>query len=134
MIKMSQHSVTLLALLSVLLFSLFGSSRSYARGCHDPLANVGCTVAECEALQANVNATKGAIACRRVSGCGALQFQRQRWLDHYQARNIINNRCYAGGDWEHQDQAANAISHVGKCDARIALPEPEGCADPCPGE
>ena len=104
-----------------------------AGGCADPTANVGCSVAECIALQAAVDGTKGAPSCKNVSGCTPLRSARQQWLDHYTARSIINGRCYAGGDIGHQIAAANAIEHVGKCDARIALPQPVGCEDPCPG-
>lgn len=103
-----------------------------ARGC---LVNPGaCSVAECVALQANVTSSckSGLSGCRPGDGCPVLRSKRQQWLDCYTARNIINNRCFFGGDEGHQIAAAQAIQNVGTCDSVIALPEPEGCADPCP--
>jgi len=42
--------------------------------------------------------------------------------------------CKPGGNfgYDHQWQAAEAIRHVDVCYQRVALPEPEGRADPCP--
>jgi hypothetical protein len=96
-----------------------------------------CPVAECIALQAQVHAPGSCgppapLACRNVAGCFNLRAMRQQWLNCYIARNRINARCFGGGDLGHQIAAAQAIQNVGACDAIIALPEPEGCADPCP--
>ncbi len=66
---------------------------------------------------------------------------KQRWLDCYRQRTIINSRCWnnpdpqfdqLNGNLGHQQQAAQAIYNAGQCDERIAEPEPIGCADPCP--
>jgi hypothetical protein len=96
-----------------------------------------CPVAECIALQAQVHAPGSCgppapFACRNVTGCFTLRAMRQQWLNCYVARSRINVRCFGGGDIGHQTKAAEAIQHVYACDAIIALPEPEGCADPCP--
>ena len=109
------------------------SNQVLARGCASS-ANVGCSIAECLALQANKDtACSGKKSCERIAtGCSDLRAMKSIWLSCYTARNIINNRCYAGGDWDHQWQAAEAIRHVGICNRMIALPEPIGCADPCP--
>ncbi|MBL1274751.1 MAG: hypothetical protein COB30_001560 [Ectothiorhodospiraceae bacterium] len=109
------------------------SNTAFSRGCASP-ANVGCSVAECEALQATMKVTCGKVSsCEKIStGCSDLQAMKGKWLACYTERNIINNRCYAGGDLGHQMAAASAIEHVGKCEKMIALPEPIGCADPCP--
>ena len=78
-------------------------------------------------------ACAGKKSCERIAtGCSDLRAMRGIWLVCYTARSIINSRCYAGGDWNHQREAAEAIRHVGICDKVIALPEPIGCADPCP--
>lgn len=119
----------------VLSFSVLAGNAALARGCLDPLANVGCSIVECQALQVNVNSScknPSPSSCNNIEGCSELTSMKSRWLGCYTARNIINGRCYAGGDIGHQMAAASAISHVGVCDTRIALPEPVGCADPCP--
>ena len=119
-------------LATVALFLSLGGP-AHAAGCADPTANVGCSLAECLALQADVNATKaGLSSCNSITGCSLLRSMKSRWLAHYEARSRINTRCYAGGDLGHQQAAAQAIQNVSNCDARIALPEPVGCADPCP--
>lgn len=38
---------------------------------------------------------------------------------------------WGGGDIGHQQQVAQAYQNVATCDARIALPRPVGCTDPC---
>ena len=107
------------------------------RGClEDPvLTGRTCTELECVALQANVNNScknPAPISCNSISGCFLLRQEKQKWLSCYEARSIINARCWSGGDFGHQQAAAQAIQNVGTCEARIALPQPTGCADPCP--
>lgn len=94
-----------------------------------------CPVSVCIALQANVVSickSPAPVSCNSLSGCNVLQRERQHWLDCYTARTIINNTCWGGGDLGHQQAEANAITQVGICSDRIALPQPVGCADPCP--
>jgi hypothetical protein len=115
---------------------LFAADARADRACDAINPLLQCPVAECITLQANVNSickNPAPLACRNVSGCFALRQERQHWLDCYTARTIINERCWNGGDLGHQEQAANAITQVGTCDQMIALPKPEGCADPCSG-
>ena len=120
---------------TVLAAVLFAGGASAQRGCDAANPLMLCPLAECIALQANVNAickTPPPVSCSGLAGCNVLRRERQHWLDCYIARNIINARCWAGGDLGHQQAAAQAIQNVGVCDARIALPDPIGCADPCP--
>lgn len=106
------------------------------RACEaDPLiTGRACPVEMCIALQDQVTRRCKApapYACKNVSGCEALLRERQHWLDCYIARTTINMKCWNGGDLGHQQGAATAIEHVGKCDERIALPRPEGCGNSC---
>ena len=105
------------------------------RGCDAANPLMLCPLAVCIALQVNVNSickSPAPVSCNSLSGCNVLQRERQHWLDCYTARTIINNTCWGGGDLGHQEAEANAITQVGVCSARIALPQPIGCADPCP--
>ena len=127
------HTLLLLGLL------LVGAAAPAAadRGCLGDPALTGrtCSEAECVALQGNVNgACKNPAprSCNNISGCGALRFEKGKWLACANARDIINARCWGGGDSGHQQASAQAWQNVGNCEARIALPEPVGCADPCP--
>ena len=94
-----------------------------------------CSEAECILLSDAVHAPDacgGTASCETMAGCTALRAMRQNWLNCYQRRIIVNARCWSNFDLDHQWQAAEAIRHVGVCDARIRLPQPTGCADPCP--
>lgn len=105
------------------------------RACDAANPLLQCPVSVCIALQANVNSIckmPAPVSCNSLSGCNVLRRERQHWLDCYTARTIINNTCWGGGDLGHQEAEANAITQVGICTARIALPDPVGCADPCP--
>jgi hypothetical protein len=96
-----------------------------------------CSEAECVALSDAVHAPDacgGVSSCEDISGCSALRDMRQKWLNCYIRRITVNKRCWSDFDLDHQWQAAEAIRHVGVCDERIKLPEPVGCADPCPEE
>jgi hypothetical protein len=113
------------------------SDASAQRRCEQDPAISGRTrsVAECILLSDAVHAADacgGTISCERITGCSALRAMRQTWLNCYQRRIIVNARCWSNFDLDHQWQAAEAIRHVGVCDARIRLPQPTGCADPCP--
>lgn len=95
-----------------------------------------CPLAVCQALQVTVEvvckAPPAPTKCRLVSGCAALRAMRQRWANCYEARNAINLTCFGGGDLGHQTQVWQVLKVIRDCDLKIALPEPEGCADPCP--
>jgi hypothetical protein len=104
------------------------------RGCDAANPLMLCPLAECIALQADVTLrckTPAPSSCSGITGCSALRAMKQRWLDCAAARSRINARCWAGGDPGHQQQVAQAYQNVATCDARIALPRPVGCADPC---
>lgn len=126
----------LFAVASVVVVGLLFAGKAEAQ-CVEGNPLMTCPVAECIALQALVHAPNSCgppapLACRNVTGCFNLRAMRQQWLTCYIARNRINARCFGGGDIGHQMAAAQAIQNVSACDAIIALPEPEGCADPCP--
>jgi hypothetical protein len=109
------------------------------RRCEEPAELTGriCSVAECILLSDAVHAPDacgGVSSCETMEGCSALQAMKQKWLNCYQRRIIVNARCWSDFDLDHQWQAAEAIRHVGVCDGRIKLPQPVGCADPCPEE
>jgi hypothetical protein len=128
-----------LLFLSAMALSVAWLSASPARAdraCSMPPALTGrtCTEAVCITLQAEVDLWKAApkVSCNRLAGCGILRAEKAKWLNLYIARNKINAICWGGGDAGHQQAAAQAIEQVGICEARIALPEPIGCSDPCP--
>lgn len=94
-----------------------------------------CPLSVCVTLQADVTLsckTPPPVSCAGLSGCGVLQAEKTKWLACYAARSRINVTCFGGGDLGHQQAAAQAIMNVSTCDARIRLPQPVGCADPCP--
>ncbi|WP_430624223.1 hypothetical protein [Pseudomonas entomophila] len=35
------------------------------------------------------------------------------------AREAVNNRCFAGGDWTHREQAIQAWGGVALCESKI---------------
>ena len=94
-----------------------------------------CPLAECLLLQGNVNQickNPAPVSCEGLSGCNVLRREKQHWLDCYIARSSINKRCFSDTDWDHQWAQSEAIRHVGVCEARMRLPDPIGCGDPCP--
>ena len=112
---------------------LFAGGASAQCDVNNPLMT--CPLAECIALQADVVLickTPAPVSCESLSGCNVLRREKQHWLGCYTARTIINQRCFGGGNLGHQERAAEAIRHVGVCEARMRLPEPIGCGDPCP--
>jgi hypothetical protein len=132
MLKVAKLAPVAFAALAALAFA---GAANAERGCDAANPLMLCPLAECIALQANVNSickNPAPVSCGGLEGCNVLRREKQHWLDCYTARNIINARCWAGGDLGHQQAAAQAIQNVGICDARIALPDPIGCADPCP--
>jgi hypothetical protein len=116
---------------------LVARDASAQRRCEEPPAISGriCSEAECIILSDAVHAPDacgGVASCEGIAGCSNLRTMRERWLNCYTRRIIVNARCWSNFDLDHQWQAAEAIRHVGVCDVRIRLPEPVGCADPCP--
>jgi|GEM_PF-1914647 len=110
------------------------------RGCTPTNPTMVCPLAECIALDAAVHAPDSCSSqsdplsgCNKITGCFNLRQARARWLTCYTSRTILNQRCFNGGDAEHQEQAAIAIGKVFECDVKIRLPTTQGgCGDPCP--
>jgi hypothetical protein len=131
---MGKLTLKTLAPAALLVAGFLLSGRANAQ-CADTNPEMVCPLATCITLQAAVVLnckTPPPLACRRISGCAALQAMRARWESCRDSRNTINATCFGGGNPGHQQAAALADLNVRNCDARIALPEPEGCADPCP--
>ncbi|MFL6197582.1 MAG: hypothetical protein ACJ76J_00250 [Thermoanaerobaculia bacterium] len=123
------------ALVALALFAglFFAGGASAQCDANNPL--MVCPLAECIALQANVVQickNPAPVSCEGLTGCNVLRREKQHWLDCYTARTIINMRCFSGGNLGHQERAAEAIRHVGVCEAMMREPEPVGCGDPCP--
>lgn len=123
--------------LAVAAAALLARDASAERRCSEPPELTGrtCSEEECILLSDAVHAPDacgGASSCEDISGCEALKAMKQKWLNCYTRRIIVNARCWSDFDLDHQWQAAEAIRHVGVCDAKIRKPQPEGCADPCP--
>lgn len=123
------------ALVALALFAglFFAGGASAQCDANNPL--MMCPLAECLTLQGTVNQickNPAPVSCENLEGCNVLRREKQHWLDCYTARTIINERCWSGGNWEHQWNQSEAIRHVGVCEARMRLPDPIGCGDPCP--
>lgn len=119
----------------VLLLVLAVAPRAGAeRACREDNPLMKCPVEVCIALQDDVNriCKPKPKACQNTTGCFNLRQTRQRFLDCYAARSRINVTCWDGGDPRHQAEQIEAIEQVYVCEARMRLPEPIGCADPCP--
>jgi len=130
---LSQSKLPGLLLLASLLAG-GGAAAQNTRKCSLPAALTGrtCPEAECIVLSDAVHAPDacgGVVSCEPLVGCSVLRQMRQRWLTCYTRRITVNARCWSNFDLGHQEAAAQAITHVGRCDAKIALPEPVGCAD-----
>lgn len=119
----------------VLLLVLAAAPRAGAeRACREDNPLMKCPVEVCTALQDDVNriCKPKPKRCSNITGCFNLRQTRQRFLDCYAARSRINVTCWDGGDPRHQAEQVDAIEQVYVCEARMRLPEPIGCADPCP--
>lgn len=102
--------------------------------CSDSNPEMICPLSVCIALQADVTLqckTPAPVSCNSIVGCSPLQAMKRRWLDCGAARSRINVNCFGGGNIGHQTALAQVYQNVGTCDARIALPRPVGCTDPC---
>ena len=91
-----------------------------------------CDEATCLTLQAAKNAacSPSPGKCIPGEGCFNLRAKSTFWHGCYVARSRINVVCWAGGDYDHQWQAAEAIRLASECDAIIDQPAPVGCG-PC---
>lgn len=129
----SKFYMSRLALVGAFAGVFFATNARAERACLEDPAITGrtCSAAECIALHDEIERICKKPPPRRCEpgDCDELRKERKHWLDCYIARVISNERCWNGGDQGHQIAAADAIMHVGKCDAIIALPRAEGgCA------
>jgi hypothetical protein len=75
-----------------------------------------CTEAAAASLQAKVNRTcKIDRRCKGDQDCATLQQNLQKNIDCANARDIINGRCFGGGDPGHVTGAAEAWGAVARC-------------------
>jgi Novel toxin 16 len=136
--KLKFRAVTVASAVAALLAAtLFAGDALAVRACSDDPAITGRTCPElvCIALQDEVDLlckSPAPTSCNSISGCAALQAMRARWEACRDARLEINFTCWGGGNPGHLQAVTQTEINIANCDARIALPEPVGCADPCP--
>ena len=70
-------------------------------------------------------------SCTGIVGCAELQRRRALNVQCISLRQSVG-ACYIVPHAGHQQQIAQRRNMIAKCDRKIALPEPQGCADPCP--
>jgi len=82
-----------------------------------------CTPQEQQALQSDVdNACKQPRACAPGTPKAQLPIFRERNLECALARTIINNKCFAGGNVNHRNEAINAYQSVYDCEELMSTP------------
>ena len=122
----------------LVLMALPGGARAQevATGCSVDNPLMLCPLKVCLALSAAVHSPATCSsracplpACRKVNGCENLKQALSRWIACAAARDTINVTCFAGGDLVHQNLANEARLKAQECEAKIALPRPEGCAE-----
>jgi hypothetical protein len=95
----------------------------------NPLA---CSESECTtrylAMKAICNQPS---SCERIVGCTELKRRLGLHQSCIAAREFVQG-CFLLREPGHDEQIASRRNGIAKCSARIALPEPIGCADPCP--
>ena len=111
------------------------SEMSYAVeiGCAGPNRNpAACSLEECYARQANKNTMcNQPRSCGGISGCAELQRRLGVNQSCLAAREFVG-ACFFVSDPGHDAAISQVRSAIATCNSRIALPEPVGCADPCP--
>jgi uncharacterized protein RhaS with RHS repeats len=78
---------------------------------------------DCDELNKRVQETKepikafgkGMASCQEGMSNFQLQERKNAWMNHATARSQSIQRCWHGGDAGHQQQTADAWSHVGRC-------------------
>ena len=96
-----------------------------------------CTSIEHRGLQNEVNrACKRERKCRGTDSCAVLAQRTGFNLECANARKVINNLCFKGGDSGHRDAVRDATNGVAKCQRFYAQkcqePEPEPEPEPVP--
>ena len=101
------------------------------RACsQDPiLTGRTCPEEVCLTLQGRVNkhCKEEARTCNGLTDCGELATARENRIQCATNRDIINSRCWNGGDPGHREAATNAWRGVNNCNVRMI----EYCPD-CP--
>lgn len=102
-------------------------------GCAGPNRNpAACSLEECLARGVAMHAIcDQPSSCKGVFGCAELQRRRALNQQCIDLRNHVQG-CYFLPDPNHDIQIAGLNNAIARCDHKISLPEPEGCADPCP--
>jgi hypothetical protein len=81
-----------------------------------------CTEAEHRELQNRVDKAQAEVSvggCKPNDSCSTLRMKKARWIELAQARSHINNRCFRGGDNNHQIEAEKAWNNVANCNNLI---------------
>ena len=90
-----------LALVAVVATFAAADATLAERACSETNPLMMCPVEECIALQASVNSickNPAPVSCNRLSGCERLKREKQHWTRCALARDLINGRCWGGGD------------------------------------
>ncbi|MFP2933874.1 hypothetical protein ACLESO_53845 [Pyxidicoccus sp. 3LG] len=123
----------------VFLVGLLGAGEALAqdRWCMLPAATTGrtCDEATCLTMQAAINLIckqPAPYSCDRISGCTALQAMRTHWQSCLDSRLAFHAACFPVPNAGHAIIIQQTRDSIAKCTARIALPQPVGCADDCP--
>ncbi len=139
MLRISRFAPAALLAAGLLIAGGARAQQQPLRGCYEGNPLMTCDVAVCIALDDLVHGpdscssrTDPLSGCSSITGCFNLRQARARWLRCYEVRSHLNEVCWGGGDFDHQNEAAIAIKKVAECDARIKLPVTlGGCGDPC---
>lgn len=125
------------ALALLLLMALPGNARAQEDevGCRTDNTSMKCPLELCLALQSVViTACKSdppPTGCKYIAGCEALKAMRARWEACLSARLKVME-CFQPVHAGHSAQVEQIKTVILKCDAKIARPKPEGCAELCP--
>ncbi|HEX2254899.1 MAG TPA: hypothetical protein VHQ65_16665 [Thermoanaerobaculia bacterium] len=118
-----------LALAAAILLPAAGAGAE--RACSQDPVFTGRTCPEevCLTLQGRVNkhCKEEARSCNGLTDCAELASARQNRIQCATNRDIINSRCWNGGDPGHREAATNAWRGVNNCNVRMI----EHCPD-CP--
>jgi len=82
-----------------------------------------CPDDDCNKLNQNVQNAKARVGalgkCRAGMSQADLEVRYYAWLELATARSIRDEKCWNGGDYNHQDQQAAAWTQVGSCAALL---------------
>jgi hypothetical protein len=115
-----------------------GEAQAQERNC--VIDHGDCSEQECIDLQDRVHAPDSCSSqdnklsgCRKITGCANLTEARGRWQKCFTARRAINQRCFGGGNFSHNEKEIEAIQNAIGCDIKMEEDPPIGCGkkDPC---